>query len=158
MNAALGHLRQFVSGAFISFGSDADLDAMLNARDAPRFEKQWLRVYDSVRAARQVNSAPKRDLAAMDEVSQLAFEKAFALTSHDDIAAQVSDDFLLLGGALVSGFEDEWLNALWLAYRLGTFPHKPLRPRAGRLADLIAGETAGKSREKKPSRHRRHET
>ncbi len=67
----------------------------------------------------------------MDKVSEIAFKRTFAATNNDEIAADVSDDLLLIAGALLCGYEDDWLNALWLSYRAGRYPHKPLHPLEG---------------------------
>jgi hypothetical protein len=129
---------------------------LMEARDRPRFERDWLRVFDQLREVRERQGNHQRALgAALDGVAERGFERTLALTGDDDLAAQVSDDLLLIGDALLRGFEDPWLNALWLAYREARFPHAPLEPMPGTLGALLGSPRRAPKQKKRSGRGRR---
>lgn len=134
---ALRVLETFVSRPFVDLGSEARIDAMMDARDQPRFEAEWLRVYEEVQSA---------DAPDVGTIPRDAFLRAFEANEHHDLAAQVSDDLELLAEALLAGVEDPWLNALWASYAAGKFPHRTLRPLRGSLADVIVEKAKEKKR------------
>lgn len=120
-------------------GGVANPNAALEARDDRSFEREWLRVYDAVRALREASRASTLGLEKrLDAVAEAAFKSSYATVGHDELAAQVSDDLLLVAGAIVCGYEDAWLSALLDAYRQGEFPQKPLHPLSLRLGEVLA--------------------
>jgi hypothetical protein len=54
-----------------------------------------------------------------------------------EICSYVSDDFGLIATALALGYDDSWLNALWLAYKNGQVPCGGLSPVQGELTSFI---------------------
>ncbi len=114
---------------------DVNLDQVLDERETEPFEKEWLRVHQSLAPHR--SSLGGDDAALVEKVAEVAYRGTFALSANPEIAGSVSDDFDILALALVSGYEDPWLNALWLSFRSGRLPRGYLEPVSGNLGDLI---------------------
>jgi hypothetical protein len=134
VNQILVLIEKIKSGRLLSPATfDLDIEAAIDQRDQSRFEKEWLRVYQAVDS--------KRDRAiqieALDGLREIAFKVAFEATAHPELAGYISDDFGLFGAALLIGFEDDWLNALWREYRESRFPRGELAPISGNLQDMV---------------------
>ena len=108
-----------------------DADSLLDARDRPGFEAEWLRVHD------ELKTALPGEPAEVARLREATFKVVIGHSGHAELAAYVSDDFGLIGAALACGFEDPWLNALAEAYRVGSVPHEPLIPVAGSLDQRV---------------------
>jgi hypothetical protein len=112
------------------------IDEMLESRDGAEFESDWLRVFETLEQKEFSNA----DIALIDEIREIAYKKSFASTNHAELAAYIADDFELIVKSLLSGLNDEWLNALLLAYLQGLFPHTKLLPKNNGLELIL--ETA----------------
>ena len=113
-------------------------DNLLDARENNEyFEEQWLRA----------NAEVKKLLAKLnvgDELQQIAegirresFLAASKLTDQHEIASYISDDFGLIAEAVIAGYDDVWLNVLWLSYKRNCLPIPPVEEYFGKLTDLI---------------------
>lgn len=120
---------------FKNLNSDT-IDEMLESRDSAEFENDWLRVFETL----EQKEFSDADAALIDEIREIAYRKTYASTSHAELAAYVADDFELIVKSLLSGLNDEWLNALLLAYLQGLFPHTKLLPKNNGLELIL--ETA----------------
>lgn len=112
------------------------IDEMLDSRDSAEFESDWLRVFEELKEKEFSDS----DAALIDEIREIVYKKTFAATNHAELAAYVADDFEMITKSLLSGLNDEWLNALLLAYLQGLFPHAKLLPKNNGLELIL--ETA----------------
>ena len=98
----------------------ADLaDKALALRDGSESESAWLREEAAVRMRA---SLPEASMELVEAVSERAFKRAFDLSQHDELAAQVADDFRLLAEASEVGYQSPTLEALWAVYSSGRFP------------------------------------
>ncbi len=117
----LQNLKELLAnGQIIHFGklSEEEISEMLDSRDNEDFETDWLRVFYAL------ESLPND--SNIEEVRQIAYKKSFEAAPHSELAAYVADDFELIAKSLQSGFDDEWLNSLFLSYLHGVFPHSKL--------------------------------
>lgn len=124
---------------FSNLDSDA-IDEMLDSRDDSEFENDWLRTSELLES----KDFAETDLAEIEKIREIVYKKTFASTKHSEIAAYASDDFELIAKALLSDFSDEWLNALFLSYLHGVFPHTKLAPKRNGIELIL--ETASLQR------------
>lgn len=117
--------------------ADLDFDAVLNERDAPSFDAEWVRVDKMVRSTKKDKRLDTDRWQLIDEIREIAFMQAGIFAGQHEICSCVSDDFGLIATALALGHEDSWLNALWVSYKDGRIPCGKLEPIAGGLCDLI---------------------
>lgn len=110
------------NGQIIHFGkmSEEEIAAMLDSRDREDFEGEWLRVFNELE-----DQADFQD-ANIEKIREAAYKKSFEATNHSELAAYVADDFELIAKSLEIGYNDEWLNSLFLSYLQGVFPHSKL--------------------------------
>ena len=105
-----------------------DLDLVLDERDEDDFDAEWPRCNDEVQAMLSEASLSEQDDEALDELAQRGFMAVSEPTDQHDIASYVSDDFRLIGEALLVGHEDPWLSGLLTEYVEGRIPHGDLTP------------------------------
>ena len=105
-----------------------DLDLVLDERDEDDFDAEWPRCNDEVQAMLSEASLSEQDDEALDELAQRGFMAVSEPTDQHDIASYVSDDFRLIGEALLVGYEDPWLSGLLTEYVVGRIPHGDLTP------------------------------
>lgn len=110
------------NGQIIHFGkmSEEEIAAMLDSRDSENFEGEWLRVFHELEDQADFQNA------AIEEIREIAYKKSFEATKHSELAAYAADDFELIAKSLQIGYNDEWLNSLFLSYLHGVFPHSDL--------------------------------
>jgi hypothetical protein len=140
MHKEVAALRAFIETEIFLSGLDsvdsASIDDLLDARDSEPFEAPWVRVYTALE-----NLQTQKPLSKDETREETAFRKdvfqAAYTTAGGETAGSISDDFGLFWSALRNDFQDDWLNALWLAYKAGEFPHGELTPVPGKLATLI---------------------
>lgn len=134
MNEILLLIQKIESGRLLSPATfNIDLDDALDQRDQSDFDTEWVRVNDMIQSMK----IPREGRGILDTLRELAFKKTFGTTDNPELAGYVSDDFALLGVALLVGFDDDWLNAMWLEYWNERFPCGPLTLVAGTLRELI---------------------
>lgn len=112
------------------------IDEMLDSRDGRDFETDWLRVFQVL----EQKKLSADDLEEIEKIREIAYKKTFAASGSGELAAYVADDFELIAKSLLLGFSDEWLNALFLAYLHGMFPHSKIEPKRSGLELIL--ETA----------------
>ncbi len=110
------------NGQIIHFGkmSDEEIAEMLDSRDQEDFEGEWLRVFHELEDQAEFQDSD------IEKIREIAFKKTFEATNNDEFSGYVADDFELIAKSLQIGFDDEWLNALFLSYLQGIFPHSKL--------------------------------
>jgi hypothetical protein len=99
---------------------DFDRDTMMDKRDEPEFESNWLRVSGELKSLK--GRLSKESLIEIDKLQEAAYLRTFEVTSHPEISGDVCDDFELLALASLLQYEDKWLTALQQAYEAGRFP------------------------------------
>ena len=113
--------------------NDEAIDEMLDSRDGKDFENDWLRISRTLEQKRFSAEESK----AIEEIREISYKKTFSITNHAELASYVADDFELITKSLLSGYADEWLNALLLAYLQGVFPHAKLLPKKSGLELIL---------------------
>ena len=112
------------------------IDEMLDSRDSSEFESDWLKVSQTL----EKKKFSADNLASIENIREIAYKKTFDTTNHSELAAYVADDFEMIAKSLLSDFADEWLNALFLSYLHGLFPHSKIAPKRSGLELIL--ETA----------------
>jgi hypothetical protein len=115
-----------------TFGTRVVPAVLLDARDAPEFEQEWLRVDSAL--AKLTDGVELPDVAA---IRKAAYLKTFEAVREPELAACVSDDFGLIAAALATDYSDPWLTGLWLSYKTGVFPGSKVNPSTERLQTTI---------------------
>ena len=113
------------------------VEDVLNKRCQDCFDAQYQRVFRELETFTRSAAIPEDELIAVNDVREAAYRTALAFSSSPELATAVCDDFELLGASLAAGFNDPWLNSLWLAYRHGKIPHTELQLTEGELDMLI---------------------
>jgi hypothetical protein len=113
------------------------LDDILNERCTDQFDAQYQRVFSELEVHTRSVEIPDDEFTAVNDIREVAYRTALAFSKSPEMATAVCDDFELLGASLAAGYNDPWLNALWLSYRSGAIPHQELQPVEGTLEDLI---------------------
>jgi hypothetical protein len=112
LNAIIGGGGLITPGLFKTLSTE-----LLDERDKPEFEREWLRVHDELNRLTCGTEPP--DVTA---IRQTVYLDVFNLVAEPELAACVSDDFGLIASALAMQYSDPWLNGLWLSYKCGVFP------------------------------------
>ena len=76
-----------------------------------------------------------------EDIRRESFLAVSRVTSQHELASYVSDDFGLIAHAVATGYDDPWLNGLWMAYKANGLPKPPVKEHPGRLLDLISGNS-----------------
>lgn len=106
---------------------ETDIEALLDNRDDPFFSEEWMRVYAEISHIKKMGSLPSV-YASLDEgLRKIIFLKVMEITSYEELAAYISDDFGLILDSLVLEYRDEWLNGLWSEYKVKRIPQGELR-------------------------------
>lgn len=116
--------------------NENSIDEMLDRRDDAVFEEDWLRVFQKLENELFTDDA----LMEIKNIREIAYQKTFEATNHSELAAYVADDFEMIAKSLLADFSDEWLNALFLSYLHGAFPHTKIVPKRSGLELIL--ETA----------------
>ena len=112
------------------------VDEMLDSRDSAEFESDWLKVFQTL----EEKQFSADNLAAIENVREIAYKKTFAATNCSELAAYVADDFEMIAKSLLSDYTDEWLNGLFLSYlalahSLGTWTAESLMAERAKRAN-----------------------
>ena len=119
-----------------------DWDDLLDARDGDEeFEAQWLRVNAEVDSLLPTLSVDDELRLLAEDIRRESFLAVSKATSQHELASYVSDDFGLIAGAVMAGYDDPWLNGLWMAYKGQSLPRPPIEEYSGKLSQLVSGDT-----------------
>jgi hypothetical protein len=125
-NGNLNKLRNLqellANGQIIHFAelSEEEIIEMLDSRDSEEFEGEWLRVFHVLEDQADFSDSE------IEKIREIAFKKTFEATNNSELAGYAADDFELIAKSLLIGYNDEWLNSLFLSYLQGVFPHSDL--------------------------------
>ncbi len=117
---------------FTEFDSEK-IDAMLDSRDSSEFEEDWLKVFQKL----ENRPFDAKDLKTVKNIREIAYKKTYNSTNHSELSAYVADDFEMIAKSLLADLNDEWLNALFLSYLLGLFPHSKIAPKRSGLELIL---------------------
>ena len=116
-------------------------DDLLDIRDSDEdFEKQWLRANAEVKKLLAELNLGNEVQQIVEDIRRESFLAASKLTSQHEIASYISDDLGLIAEAVIAGYDDAWLNGLWLAYKRHCLPIPPVGKHSGKLSELIDSE------------------
>jgi hypothetical protein len=115
-----------------------DADACLDERDDPAFDSRWVAIHRQVQERAQLMGIDLENIPELSALREAAFVKTHQLVGEGELPSYVSDDFGLLGSALVVEVEDPWLNGLWVSYVRGRIPCGKIPEIGGRLIDLVS--------------------
>jgi hypothetical protein len=116
-----------------------DWNDLLDARDGNEdFEAHWLRVNAEVDSLLPALSVDDELHQLAEDIRRESFLAVSNGTNQHELACYVSDDFGLIAGAVLAGYDDPWLNGLWMAYKGQGLPGPPLEEYPGKLSDLIS--------------------
>jgi hypothetical protein len=117
------------SGAF----RNADVSTVLDGRDQSPFENEWLQAFKAL-DTHKLSTEQSLDL---ERLRELAYKTTFGHTSSPDLAGYVSDDFELIGRAVIFGIDDPWINGLLQDYRDHRLPSASTKVTDESLNQLI---------------------
>lgn len=117
---------------FTEFDSEK-IDAMLDSRDSSEFEEDWLKVFQKL----ENRPFDAKDLKTVKNIREIAYKKTYNSTNHSELSAYVADDFEMIAKSLLADLNDEWLNALFLSYLHGLFPHSKIAPKRSGLELIL---------------------
>ena len=119
-----------------------DWDGLLDARDSHGdFEAQWLRVSADIDELMCTRKVEKEVQQLAEDIRRESFLAVSRVTSQHELASYVSDDFELIARAAATGYDDPWLNGLWMAYKANGLPKPPVKEHSGKLLDLISSNS-----------------
>lgn len=101
-----------------------DIDALLDLRDEPEFDAEWMRVFNQIEEL----SYSEADKQIIDNIRKESYIKAYQASNSSEIASCVSDDFDLIARAYVLSINDCWLNSVMLIYASNIFPCGEIKP------------------------------
>jgi hypothetical protein len=109
----------------------------LKKREQESFISEWKRVWPILNLDAHGQILKNSDEPTILEIGEMAHKAALPVSPSIEFANLVSNDFDLIARSLSTMRFDPWVNAVWLAYKGGTFPSGTLSPVKGSLADLI---------------------
>ncbi|MBS0260405.1 MAG: hypothetical protein JSS02_00505 [Planctomycetes bacterium] len=111
-----------------------DIHYALDQRDHPSFDNKWMKASHAVDTLK--GSAADAD-ARVAQLRKILYLQSMERWESPDLAACISDDFGLIGDALITQYQNPWLNGLLLAYLSSRFPTGELQETPGLLEDAF---------------------
>lgn len=95
---------------------------ILNSRETEPFDSNWVGAYEALKQQLE-NLNEKKELEEfLDEIRKEAFIKTMKASKASDLAAYVSDDFEMIGTALIIEFSNAFIDSLLNIYASGIIP------------------------------------
>jgi hypothetical protein len=140
MTDALSALKRKIAegipwAAVFSFPNAGEI---LRQREHLVFSGEWMRTRRDLLHDPEGRPREVPEEAQVLDVGRTALKLATDAAPAVEFANLVCSDFDLIARALALNRSDPWLNALWLAYRSGHFPHGRLAPIDGDLSALVS--------------------
>lgn len=97
---------------------------ILNSRETEPFDSNWVGAYEALKQQLEnLNENEKKELEEfLDEIRKEAFIKTMKASKASDLAAYVSDDFEMIGTALIIEFSNAFIDSLLNIYASGIVP------------------------------------
>lgn len=103
---------------------DLDENYVLDLRDEPEFENEWLRLSEIAEAV----ELSETEKTLIDKICKHSFLAVYNITASGELAGYISDDFELISKAMTIRLDDPWLNSFILSYANFKFPYGELKP------------------------------
>ena len=100
------------------------IDVVLNRRDDAGFDGPWVQTFGAIAAKKAALGLRGDADPLVTRLRKAAYISAFRRWKSADLAAAISDDFGLIGDALILGYVDPRLDALLSDYLSQVFPSK----------------------------------
>ncbi|WP_160690393.1 hypothetical protein [Clostridium sp. C2-6-12] len=97
---------------------------ILNSRETEPFDSNWVKAYETLQQQLEnLNENEKKELDEfLEEIRKEAFIKTMKDSQSSDLAAYVSDDFEMIGAALINEFTNSFIDSLLNIYASGIVP------------------------------------
>jgi hypothetical protein len=105
--------------------ADCDVEAYLDSRDEPEFDKAWVLADEAVEEAKTQFADAVALEGQATELRKSVFIQCMRTFGDSDLAACVSDDAGLVFDATAMGVDNGWIAALLATYREGKLPTGP---------------------------------
>lgn len=102
--------------------SQMDIKGILEQRDMPAFDKEWMKAYEQVGKLKKEKTYTDEDKEDCKILRQEVFEFVYDQTEDDDFAGYISDDFGLIYDSLKLGYQSEWMDKFLQLYLKGQIP------------------------------------
>ena len=106
-------------------GIDEDfIDELLDSRDSDPFDSNWVEAYEILKQNnKNINANDKNEVDKfLEEIRKDVFIKTMKASQSSDLAAYVSDDFEMIGAALILEFSNSFIASMLNSYALGIVP------------------------------------
>jgi hypothetical protein len=110
-----------------------NFDLILEQRDMEDLDCQWMRVLNLL----DNESISDEDMILIDSIREFVFKAVYDFTDSSELAGYISDDFEIISKALVTKFNDEWLNAMFNEYLKNKIPCNSLKMSSSNLYNSI---------------------
>lgn len=116
------------------FGDPDLYDDICDLRDEESFEDIWIKAEDLCSDLEdKIDDLPEifydafqECVDVIDEIEQVAFLKTLSITGYDDLAASVSEDFVLILKSYCLGLNNKWLISLFNYYAQNKFAYEDI--------------------------------
>jgi wyosine [tRNA(Phe)-imidazoG37] synthetase (radical SAM superfamily) len=97
---------------------------ILDSREIDLFDNNWVGAYEALKQQLEtLNENEKKELDEfLEEIRKEAFIKTMKASKSSDLAAYVSDDFEMIGKALIIEFTNSFIDSLLNIYDSGIVP------------------------------------
>ena len=112
-----------------------NVSAILDERDDESFSMRWMEAFRSIEEKKITLHAQNENLVL--KIREIVYLQIFNCWKSPDLAAYVSNDFGLIGDALLLDSSDSWINGLFQAYVLHNIPVGNFEKIEGKLSDLV---------------------
>lgn len=106
--------------AEIPYG-ELDIDEVLDQRELPVFDREWMRVYRAVEVLKKA-----RPIFDNQSIREKAYRLVYAQSSSAGLAGYISDDFGLIADSKLLNYWDPWLSKLIACYESARIPQGEL--------------------------------
>jgi len=106
-------------------GIDEDfIDELLDSRDSDPFDSNWVEAYEILKQNnKNINANDKNEVDKfLEEIRKDVFIKTMKASQSSDLAAYVSDDFEMIGTALILGGSNSFIASMLNSYMMGVVP------------------------------------
>lgn len=102
--------------------SQMDIEKILECRQMPSFDKEWMKVYEKLNKLKKVKAYTDVDQEDSRTLRKEVFEFVYDQTEDDDLAGYISDDFGLIYDYLKLNYQSEWMEKFLHQYLDGQVP------------------------------------
>ena len=97
---------------------------ILDSRESDPFDSNWVGAYEALKQQLEnFNENEKKEFDEfLQEIREEAFIKTMKASKSSDLAAYVSDDFEMIGTALIIKFSNSFIDSLFNIYESGIVP------------------------------------